>query len=103
MSKSRNEYKSVYGKDFNSDYSGSGKKKDPNKVSTIFGIILSILQLVTSVFLMIKLVTINILTMPLTIGLGVNQIDRSKDFIVTNVHTLADSTGHTCQTDSKLV
>ena len=49
----------------------SGKKKNPNKVSTIFGIILSILQLVTSVFLMIKLVTINILTMPLTIGLGV--------------------------------
>ena len=71
MSKSRNEYKSVYGKDFNSDYSDSGKKKNPNKVSTIFGIILSILQLVTSVFLMIKLVTINILTMPLTIGLGV--------------------------------
>ena len=27
MSKSRNEYKSVYGKDFNSDYSDSGKKK----------------------------------------------------------------------------
>ena len=71
MSKSRNEYKSVYGKDFDSDYSDSGKKKNPNKVSTIFGIILSILQLVTSVFLMIKLVTINILTMPLTIGLGV--------------------------------
>ena len=28
MSKSRNEYKSVYGKDFNSDYSDSGKKKE---------------------------------------------------------------------------
>ena len=35
--------------------------------------------------------------------LGVNQVNRSKDFIVTDVHTFADSTRHTCQTDGKLI
>ena len=36
-------------------------------------------------------------------GLGVDQINRSKDLVVTNIHTLANCSGHTSQTNTKLL
>ena len=37
-----------------------------------------------------------------TEGPRINQIGRGKDFVVPNIHTLADGPGHTGQTHSKL-
>ena len=36
-------------------------------------------------------------------SLRINQINRSKHFIVTHIHTLTDGTRHTCQTNRKLI
>ena len=35
--------------------------------------------------------------------LRIDQINRSKYFVVAYIHTLTDRTGHTCQTDSELI
>lgn len=69
MSKSsKNEYKSVNGREIRSEFSG-GKKK--NKLGTTLGIVLAILQLAASVFFMFSLVKLNILTLPIIIAAGV--------------------------------
>ena len=36
-------------------------------------------------------------------SLRIDQVNRSKHLIVTNVHSFADGTWHTCQTDSELI
>ena len=36
-------------------------------------------------------------------GLGINQVSGREHLIVAHVHTLTDSTAHTCQTDGELV
>ena len=36
-------------------------------------------------------------------GLGIDEFRRREDLVVTHVHALADGTGHTSQTDGKLV